>query len=67
MVICARCPQHYRVVTNLHNGYEVVIEIINLHSTSKINVKLFEGLEEQKLTSSYVAEDETSGHVGLIY
>ena len=30
-------------------------------------LKLFEGLEEQKLTSSYVAEDETSGHVGLIY
>ena len=32
---CARCLQPCRVVTTLHDGCEVVVEIVKLHSTSK--------------------------------
>ena len=35
MTICARCLQPCRVVTTLHHGCEVVVEILKLLSTSK--------------------------------
>ena len=35
VAICARCLQPYRVVATLHDGYEVVVEIVKFCFTSK--------------------------------